>query len=204
VNIALANEFANAARELEVDVMEIIEAASTKPYGYTPFYPGAGVGGHCIPCDPHYLLWQLRARRISSPLVEAAMNAIATRPREVINQAWRILAERAMSLRGARVLVVGVSYKPGLSDVRESPALAIIEMLVAEGADVSYADPYVAEITVPGVGRLEHHASAEEEQWDLIIAHTMHPGLHYDWLDRQPVVLDTTYRLDSVHERHLL
>lgn len=204
VNIALANEFANAARELEVDVMEVIEAASTKPYGYTPFYPGAGVGGHCIPCDPHYLLWQLRARRISSPLVEAAMSAIASRPREVINQAWRLLAERGMSLRGARVLVVGVSYKPGLSDVRESPALAIIEMLAAEGAEVSYTDPHVAEIAALGVGRMQHYDSPEEERWDLIIAHTMHPGLDYDWLARQPVVLDTTYRLNSVEERHLL
>lgn len=204
VNIALANEFANAARELSVDVMEVIEAASTKPYGYTPFYPGAGVGGHCIPCDPHYLLWQLRAKRISSPLVEAAMSAIASRPREVVNQAWRVLAERGQSLRGARVLVVGVSYKPGLSDVRESPALAIIDMLAAEGADVSYADPHVAEITTQCLGRMQHHASPEEGHWDLIIAHTMHPGMDYEWLTRHPVVLDTTYRLNSIRARHLL
>lgn len=203
VNIALANEFANASRELDVDVMEVIEAASTKPYGYTPFYPGPGVGGHCIPCDPHYLLWQLRTKRTSSPLVEAAMNAIASRPREVVAQAWRALAERGHSPRGARVLVVGVSYKPGLSDIRESPALTIMEMLIADGAEVSYTDPYVEEVMVAG-GRLRHDAAPEQSEWDLVIVHTLHPGLSHEWLTKQAVVLDTTYRLNSVEKRRVL
>lgn len=204
VNIALANEFANASRELAVDVMEVIEAASTKPYGYTPFYPGPGVGGHCIPCDPHYLLWQLRTKRTSSPLVEAAMSAIASRPREVVTQAWRALAERGHSLRGARVLVVGVSYKPGLSDVRESPALTIMEMLAADGAEVTYTDPHVKEIMVAGIGRLRNHAAPDQSEWDLVVVHTLHPGLDHDWLTKQAIVLDTTYRLHSVEKRHVL
>lgn len=204
VNIALANEFANAARELKVDVMEVIAAASTKPYGYMPFYPGAGVGGHCIPCDPHYLLWQLRARRTNSPLVEAAMSAIAARPRDVVTQAARILADRGRSLKGARVLVLGVSYKPGLADVRESPALAIISMLNGQGAEVAYSDPHVAEISVRGVGRLTHQPAPDEQHWDLVVVHTVHPDQDHDWLTGQSAVLDTTYRLAAVAERHLL
>ena len=156
VNIALANEFATAARELKVDIMEIIAAASTKPYGFMPFFPGAGVGGHCIPCDPHYLLWQLRSRRASSPVVEAAMNAIAARPREVVAHARRILADCGKPLRGARLVMLGVSYKAGLGDIRESPALAIIEMLADEGAHVSYSDPYVEMIHTPAAGQLFH------------------------------------------------
>ena len=134
VNIALANEFSDAARELDVDVIEVINAAATKPYGFMPFYPGPGVGGHCIPCDPHYLLWQLRARRFDSPVTRSAMTAIALRPRDIVSQARAMLAENGRATRGARVLVVGVTYKPEVADIRESPALEIIDELAAAGA----------------------------------------------------------------------
>jgi UDP-N-acetyl-D-glucosamine dehydrogenase len=203
VNIALANEFANAARELKVDIMEIIEAASTKPYGFMPFYPGAGVGGHCIPCDPHYLLWQLRGRRATSPVVEAAMNAIATRPRDVILHARRILGDLGRPLRGARVLMLGVSYKPGVGDVRESPALSIIDMLAAEGAHVSYSDPHVPMLQTRA-GHLQHVSEPAQDRWDLVVVHTVHPHRDHGWLAAQPAVLDTTYRLAEIGERHLL
>ena len=196
VNIALANEFATAARELKVDIMEIIAAASTKPYGFMPFFPGAGVGGHCIPCDPHYLLWQLRSRRASSPVVEAAMNAIAARPREVVAHARRILADCGKPLRGARLVMLGVSYKAGLGDIRESPALAIIEMLADEGAHVSYSDPYVEMIHTPAAGQLFHLPEPGGERWDLVVVHTAHPNVDHGWLASQPAVLDTTYRLE--------
>jgi UDP-N-acetyl-D-glucosamine dehydrogenase len=195
VNIALANEFANASRELNVDIMEIIEAASTKPFGFMPFFPGAGVGGHCIPCDPHYLLWQLRARRTSLPVVEAAMIAIAARPREVVAHARRILADCGRPLRGARLLVLGVSYKANIGDTRESPALAIIEMLAVEGAKVSYSDPYVEMIQTPAAGQLFHLEDPVGEQWDLVVIHTFHANVDHTWLASQPAVLDTTYRL---------
>lgn len=194
VNIALANEFADAAREVNVDVMEIISAAATKPYGFMPFYPGAGVGGHCIPCDPHYLLWQLRSRRASSPVVEAAMTAIAARPREVVTRARRVLADAGLPLSGARILVVGVTYKPGVADVRESPALAIIDMLAAEGADVAFTDPHVGMLQTATTGGLFHVSQPGDELWDLVLIHTIHRDTDYSWLEGQPIVLDTTYR----------
>lgn len=194
VNIALANEFADAARELSVDIVEVITAASTKPYGFMPFFPGPGVGGHCIPCDPHYLLWQLRALRTTSPVVDAAMNAIAARPRVVVTHAQRILGDHGKPCRGAKLLVLGVSYKPGLGDVRESPALAIIDMLASDGAVVSYSDPYV-EVIHPSAGEtLFHLPTPATEDWDLVIVHTAHPALDYSWLADQ-TVLDATYRL---------
>jgi UDP-N-acetyl-D-glucosamine dehydrogenase len=204
VNIALANEFADAAHELDVDVMEVIGAAATKPYGFMPFYPGAGVGGHCIPCDPHYLLWQLRARRANSPVVEAAMAAITARPRDVVEKARRVLGDSGHSLRGARILMVGVTYKPGVADVRESPALAIIDMLAAEGAHVAYTDPQVDMMQTQGAGRLSHVSHPAAEQWDLVVVHTVHPGQDYGWLSSQAAVLDTTYRLAASVGRHTL
>ena len=204
VNIALANEFADAAREVDVDIMEVIAAAATKPYGFMPFHPGPGVGGHCIPCDPHYLLWQLRSRRANSQIVEAAMTAIAARPRAVVARARGILGDSGHPLRGARILVVGITYKPGVADIRESPALAIIDMLAAEGAHVAYTDPRVDVIQTPDAGRMSHLSRPAEEQWDLVVVHTVHPGQDYGWLSSQPAVLDTTYRLGECAGRHVL
>lgn len=195
VNIALANEFSVAAREIDVDIMEVINAAATKPYGFMPFYPGPGVGGHCIPCDPHYLLWQLRARRMTSPVVEAAMTAIAARPRTIVSRAESLLGGRGRPCRGARVLVLGVSYKAGLGDVRESPALAIMEMLSECGAHVAYSDPFVDTVGTATQHPLFSIVQPEKEEWDLIIVHTLHPTVDYTWLAGQPIVLDATYRL---------
>jgi UDP-N-acetyl-D-glucosamine dehydrogenase len=194
VNIALANEFSDAARELDVDVIEVITAAATKPYGFMPFYPGPGVGGHCIPCDPHYLLWQLRARRFDPPVTRAAMTAIALRPREVVAQARALLADNRHATNGARILVVGVTYKPDVADVRESPALEIIDGLAAAGAVVAFTDPLIESLETPHAGRLISHQNLEEDTWDLVLIHTRHANVDHDWLAVHPVVLDTTYR----------
>jgi UDP-N-acetyl-D-glucosamine dehydrogenase len=204
VNIAFANEFADAAREVGVDVIEVISAAATKPYGFMPFYPSAGVGGHCIPCDPHYLLWQLRARRAASPLTEAAMTAIAGRPRAMVTHARRILADHGRPIRGARILIVGVSYKPGVADIRESPALAIIEMLAAEGASVAYADPYIPTLQTHHAGQLFHVENVAGELWDLVLVHTVHPLQDYSWISEQPAVFDMTYRMPGLASRYVL
>jgi len=203
VNIALANEFAEDCRGLGLDPSPIIEAAATKPYGFMPFYPGPGVGGHCIPCDPHYLLWQLRAKRISSPLIDAAMTAIAGRPRQVVRRVRELLADRGLSLSGARVLVVGVAYKPGVADLRESPALEIIEELHEDGAKVHFTDPLVPSVRL-GSATLTSEAAPEAENWDLILVHTVHPGVDLGWLSDLGNVLDATYRLDSVPTRAIL
>ncbi|RZT16239.1 nucleotide sugar dehydrogenase [Mycobacterium sp. BK558] len=192
VNIALANEFSDAAKELGVDVIEVIDAAATKPYGFMPFYPGPGVGGHCIPCDPHYLLWQLRARRFDSPVTRSAMTAIAMRPRDVVAQAREILAETGRATRGARVLIVGVTYKPGVADVRESPAIEIIDELAAAGAEVTFTDPLIDHLDTHA-GRLSSHQNPSKDTWDLVLIHTRHADVDYDWLPVHPTVLDTTY-----------
>ncbi|MBO0841439.1 MAG: nucleotide sugar dehydrogenase, partial [Sciscionella sp.] len=202
VNIALANEFAVAAGALSVDIVEVIKAAATKPYGFMPFYPGAGVGGHCIPCDPHYLLWQLRGRRQASPLVEAAMTAIATRPRAVVDRAREVLADAGRPLRGSRVLVVGVAYKPGVADLRESPALEILDELARRGATIGYTDPMIDTVRT-SAGVLTSERNPRPGDWDLVIVHTVHPGHDHDWLLDCPVVLDTTYRLEHIAHRQV-
>lgn len=191
VNIALVNEFADACRVLRLDVMEVIEAAATKPYGYMPFFPGPGAGGHCIPCDPHYLLWQLRRDRLDTPLVSAAMNAIATRPRRVVERAREVLSDRGRGLAGADVLVLGVAYKPEVADLRESPALEIIDGLLAAGARVRYHDPRVPEVVTGGGTKLQ---SVEPGPADLVIAHTPHRALDLGRLRDGQLLLDATYR----------
>ncbi len=194
VNIAYANEMADVCRRMGIDVTEVIAAASTKPYGFMPFSPGPGVGGHCIPCDPHYLLWQLRADRVEAPVVETAMRAIAARPGRVVDAASDVLAEAGIPVRGARVLVLGVSYKPGVADVRESPAVEIMRRLRGSGADVSYADALVDSVLIEGrpVPRIERPAWQE---WDLVLVHTLHPGVGVEWLNGAARVLDATYHL---------
>jgi UDP-N-acetyl-D-glucosamine dehydrogenase len=195
VNIALANEFSDAARELRVDIMEVITAAATKPYGFMPFYPGPGAGGHCIPCDPHYLLWQLRRRRLDSPLMRTAMTAIATRPRDVAGLARQSLGDRGRPVAGAQVLVLGVTYKPGVADVRESPALEILDLLARAGACVSFSDARIDYLKTDAAGQLCSVQRPEERSWDLVIVHTLHPDQDREWLNDQEAVLDMTYRL---------
>jgi nucleotide sugar dehydrogenase len=205
VNIALVNELADISRELQVEVMEVIEAAKTKPYGFMAFHPGSGVGGHCIPCDPHYLLWQLKGSRRSAPLLEQAMASIAGRPRQVVERARELLAEGSKSLRGASVLVVGVSYKAGVADCRESPALEILERLAAAGAEVGYTDAFVPELRLgDGTVQVALEAGPGGFVGDLVILNTVHPGVDHSWVVGHPLILDATYRFDSAPHRATL
>ncbi len=195
VNIALANEFADICHELNMEVMDVIDAASTKPYGFMAFTPGPGVGGHCIPCDPHYLLWQLRKARLTAPVIEQAMAGIAGRPHQVVEKARRILSDRNHGVAGARVMVLGVAYKPDVEDLRESPALEIIAALIADGAEVAFSDPWCRTAPDGHGGTLESEQSPEDWGADLVILHTRHSQMQLDWLAEAPAVLDTTYRL---------
>ena len=203
VNISVANEFADISRHLGLDIVEVIEAAATKPYGFMPFYPGPGVGGHCIPCDPHYLLWQLRADRVAAPMIETAMQLVASRPSQVVRRAAEILAEHGSVLSGAKVLVVGVAYKPGVADVRESPALEIIERLRRAGAGVRYTDRYVEKI-LTSAGEMHSEPSPDTTCWDLVLVHTLHPGTDLSWLSNIPAVLDATFQLRELKHRRML
>jgi UDP-N-acetyl-D-glucosamine dehydrogenase len=146
VNIALANELAIACRRIGVDPWEVIDAAATKPFGFMPFYPGPGIGGHCIPVDPLYLSWRIRLSGHEAQFIALADQINRSMPEHVITLVTDALNARARAVNGASILVLGVTYKPDVNDIRESPALEIIEALVARGAHVSYADPYVPQL----------------------------------------------------------
>lgn len=194
VNIALANEFAEICLTLDIDVMGVIDAAATKPYGFMPFYPGPGVGGHCIPCDPHYLLWQLRKARLGAPLIEQAMTAISARPHRVMEQILHTLSDRGRGIFGTRVVVIGVSYKPDVEDHRESPALEILDSLIAEGADVAYYDPHFETLNLRSGAVLTGIDDPVAYEADLVVLHTAHSDTDLSWLPAAPAVLDMTYR----------
>jgi UDP-N-acetyl-D-glucosamine dehydrogenase len=204
VNIAFANEMAGVARRFGLDPVEVTDAAATKPYGFMPFYPGSGVGGHCIPCDPHYLLQGLRERRGEAPIVEQSMEAIARRPGKVAMRAARILAEDAKPGIPPRVLVVGAAYKPGVMDVRESPALEILSTLQRLGAAVSFHDPLVKVLELSPDLTLLSVSKPKPSDYDLVVVVTVHPGADYSWLTECRQVLDCTYRTPGGRRRHVL
>ena len=199
VSLALANEFADACTALDLDPIEVTLAAGTKPYGFLGAFPGPGVGGHCIPCDPYYLLWQLGKRDHRSPLIEQAMRSIALRPGRVVDRAAEMTG--AVGLAGARVVVVGASYKAGVADLRESPAIPIIDGLVARGAAVSFFDPLVPVLRLPSGREIRTVREPRGEDFDLAIVHTLHPGAGYAWVAACKQVLDATYQFDAAPHR---
>jgi UDP-N-acetyl-D-glucosamine dehydrogenase len=203
VNIALAFELAEAAGAHGLDPIEVIEGAASKPYGFMPHYPSAGVGGHCIAVDPYYLLHDLRERGRPAKLAEEALRKVSGRPRHIAWRAHEALVELGRPLPEARVLIVGASYKPGVADTREAPALEIIARLREEGARVDYHDPLVATLTV-GAETLVGVVALDPESYDLAILATLHPDHDYAWLARCPAVLDCTYRRPDAGRRRFL
>ena len=150
VNIALANEMAMMCDHLGIDVWEVIDAAATKPFGFMPFYPGPGLGGHCIPVDPLYLTWKARAEGFEPRFIELAGQINAQKPEFVASKVMDALNDRGKALKGAKILALGVAYKRDVDDVRESPALDVMSLLLDKGADISFSDPFVAEVELKG------------------------------------------------------
>jgi UDP-N-acetyl-D-glucosamine dehydrogenase len=189
VNIALVNELAILCDRMNIDIWEVVEAASTKPFGFMPFSPGPGLGGHCIPIDPFYLTWKAREFGFYTEFIELAGKVNEEMPyfcRSLVSQALNHAKER--SLKGSTVLVLGVAYKPGIGDMRESPALKLISLLRNAGADVSYHDPHVPSFAEHG---LEMSCVAYEPgSYDCVVIVTDHPEIDYDGLveDAQLVV----------------
>ncbi len=181
VNIALANEMAIVCNDFDIDPWEVLRAAATKPFGFTPFRPGPGVGGHCIPVDPQYLAWRVRGKvGRQFRLLETASDVNQRMPSYVAQRAAEILNEERKALRDARILLLGVSYKGGSGDVRESPALRVADRLVASGADLSYHDPYVPNATIDGVVFDSVPLDDQTlESADLVIVLTDHPDIDY-------------------------
>lgn len=199
VNIGLVNELCLMSEKLGVDIWEVIDAAATKPFGFLPFYPGPGLGGHCIPIDPHYLAWKARIYGFNPRFIDLASDVNANMPDFVVRKAQAILNDRGKPIRDSRVLILGVTYKRNVADVRESPAFEIIELLDQSGAQVSYSDPFIPTLTlqervyrsVPSEKGSEAFVKALQES-DLVILVTDHGAFDYDFiLEHAPVLLDT-------------
>lgn len=196
VNIALVNELAMLCDRMGIDVWEVVEAAATKPFGIQTFYPGPGVGGHCIPLDPFYLAWKAREFDFSTRFIELAGEINLRMPYFVVDKVIRALGETGKPLRGAKVLVLGVAYKKDIDDERESPALKVIQLLAKEGAEVVYHDPYIPEIRPHGFFKL-HLKSVEltdELLWtsEVVVITTDHSCFNYDRIARHArVIVDT-------------
>ncbi|MBW3625030.1 MAG: nucleotide sugar dehydrogenase [Armatimonadetes bacterium] len=193
VNIGLANEMSIICRHLNVDVWEVINAAATKPFGFMAHYPGPGIGGHCIPLDPHYLSWKARLSGYEPRFISLASDINGSMPHHVLDLVTDALNDHSRSVRGSRILVMGVAYKPGVGDCRESPALEILEMLHERGASLSYSDPYVPSVAV-GDLLLQHKELSPEgvRSMDVVLVLTNHPGFDYEMIVKEAnLVIDT-------------
>src|SRR5581483_591827 len=180
VNIALVNELAIMCRRLGISVWEVIAAAATKPFGFMPFYPGPGLGGHCLPSDPYYLSWKVRLSGYEPRFIAFADEINRQMPAYVVQMVASALNDRERAVRGSRVLALGVAYKANVSDTRDSPALEVLAGLRARGALVAYHDPLVPAVTVDGVTlRSLVWADVDLGAWDVVLVLTAHAG--YDW-----------------------
>ncbi|MCU0488751.1 MAG: nucleotide sugar dehydrogenase [Anaerolineales bacterium] len=207
INIGLVNEMAIMCNRLGVDVWEVIEAAATKPFGFMKFTPGPGLGGHCIPIDPLYLSWKLRALNYNARFIELASEINTSMPRYVVNLVQDGLNQQSRALRGSRVLVLGVAYKPDIDDLRESPALDIIGLLEQKGAIVTYHDPFIPTIRHDGMEMNsvpDYQAAARAS--DCVVIVTNHAQYDYPALlkiaESGPVMIDTRNALGKIAKNH--
>ena len=184
VNIGLINELAILCNKMGINIWEVIEAAKTKPYGFQAFYPGPGLGGHCIPLDPYYLSWKAREYGFHTSMIEASMMINDRMPEYCVERASKILNRYKKSLNGAKILLLGVAYKQDIDDYRESPALKVFELLMNEGVDVSFYDPYVQEMKHKSVRYrgLDGITPEVVSGYDLVMVTTEHTGVDYQMI----------------------
>ncbi len=204
VNIGLVNELAMLCDRMGIDVWEVIDAAKTKPYGFTAFYPGPGLGGHCIPLDPYYLSWKAREYGFHTSMIEASMMVNDRMPEYCVDRAARVLNEQGKALNGARVLVLGVAYKQNIDDYRESPALRVIECLEGRGAQVEYFDPWVPEYRHNGVSKESIGALTADavSSADLVMVTCPHTNVDYDLVQKNAkAIFDTKNAMKDVEIR---
>lgn len=206
INIGMANEMAKLCNALGIDTWEVVSAAATKPFGFMPFFPGPGIGGHCIPLDPHYLSWKARQHGFDSQFISLAEQVNSTMPNYVVELATEALNKDKKAVNGSKILILGVAYKKDIDDMRESPALSIIDLLRADGADVVYHDPFVAEVTFDhaytiGDGEPLYNNELSDElisSSDCVIICTEHTSVDYDRVCQlAPLVVDTRNALSN-------
>ena len=196
INIAMVNELKMVFDRMDIDVWEVIRAASTKPFGYSPFYPGPGLGGHCIPIDPFYLTWKARQYGMPTRFIELAGEINTDMPHYVIQRTMEALNQKRKSLNGSKVLVLGLAYKPDIDDVRESPSLELIEILKEKGAKVDYNDPYIPRTHKQRDYDLKMKSKPLSEKmlssYDVVLISTNHSDYDYRWIVKNSkLVIDT-------------
>jgi UDP-N-acetyl-D-glucosamine dehydrogenase len=206
INIGMANEMAKVCKALGIDTWEVVSAAATKPFGFMAFYPGPGIGGHCIPLDPHYLSWKARQHGFDSQFISLAEKINSGMPKYVVELVRDALNENEKSIKGAKILILGVAYKKDIDDMRESPALSIIDLLRAKGAEVVYHDPFVPEVHFDhsytiGAGDPLFNSDLTDDlikSADCAIICTEHTGVDYPRvLELAPLVVDTRNALSE-------
>ncbi len=204
INIALANEMAIICEKMGISVWEVIEAANTKPYGFQAFYPGPGVGGHCIPLDPYYLAWKTREYDYHTKLIETSGIINDSMPEYVVERCSKILNRFKKPMNGSRILVLGVAYKQDIDDIRSSPALKVIEGLEREGCSVDYYDPYVVEYNYKGKRRESIKELSKEtlRKVDLVIITTAHTNVDYNFVQvNSKFIFDTKNAMKNIINR---
>jgi UDP-N-acetyl-D-glucosamine dehydrogenase len=207
VNIALVNELKLLSLRMGLDIWEVIEAASTKPFGFQAFHPGPGLGGHCIPVDPYYLSWKAKEWDFQTRFIELAGDINNAMPYHVVSSVTRALNQKGKALKGAKVLVLGVAYKKDIDDLRESPALTIIELLQKDGAQVSYNDPYF-----PLIGKGRHYdlqmkcvPVEDVPKYDCVLIVTDHSDYDYGWIvEHASLVVDTRNATRGIHADNIV
>jgi UDP-N-acetyl-D-glucosamine dehydrogenase len=204
INIGLVNELAIMCDRLGVDVWEVIDAAATKPFGFMKFSPGPGLGGHCIPIDPLYLSWKMRAFNYNARFIELASEINTNMPRFAVSKVQDALNNRAKPVNGSRILVLGVAYKPDIDDLRESPALDVLGLLLRKGAQVTYHDPYIAHLDHDGwqMDSVPDLMKAVETS-DCVVIVTNHSSYDYPAiLEKAGLVVDTRNALGKLGQNH--
>lgn len=204
VNIGLVNELAILCNRMGIDIWEVVDAAKTKPYGFQAFYPGPGLGGHCIPLDPYYLSWKAREYGFHTSMIESSMMVNDRMPEYCVERAGKILNRFRKALNGAKVLVLGVAYKQDIDDYRESPAIRVIEVLEREGAEVEFYDPWIAEYKEHGkvVKGLKEISPESVKEYDLVMITTAHSNVDYDMVQKNAkVIFDTKNIMKNIKDR---
>jgi UDP-N-acetyl-D-glucosamine dehydrogenase len=202
VNIGLVNEIALMCHRMEINVWEVIDAAKTKPFGFMPFYPGPGLGGHCIPIDPYYLSWKARQNGFECRFIELAGQVNGSMPEYVVQRIADALNSAKKPINGSRVHLLGVAYKKDVGDVRESPALDILELLVRRGATVTYTDPFVPDMQHGGhTYESVPFDGTDTARWDCVVVATDHSAFDYDRIASFPLVVDTRNAIKRAGEQ---
>mgnify|MGYP001305277712 FL=1 len=204
INIGLVNELTMLCNEMGISMWEVVDAAKTKPYGFQAFYPGPGLGGHCIPLDPYYLSWKAREYGFHTSMIESSMMINDKMPEYCVDRAAKILNKVKKAMNGSKVLVLGVAYKQDIDDYRESPALKVIDVLEREGAEVTFFDPWVKEYKHNGQTRQSIPALTEDvlKAADLVMITTAHTNIDYDMVQKNAaLIFDTKNAMKNITNR---